>query len=293
MLYNLSQTMLFFEKKSRKIPVNDLLIDLESELLNVIEEEGFLVEMSVLKKGMEAMRIWGKNTTADLVEKKLKNKNKSKIEKGNKSKKILKKAEKLINLEKEIRKACDKFADDEENFPTTIDPNSYHVRVIINFFGDLNNKKTLDLGCGKGRFLRVMKDEYPKSKLWGLDISPRMLKSLPKGARAVQGIMTNVPFKDSTFDNVFASQSLEHAVEIEEAVREMCRVTKKGGKIVIIDKSASKWGKLSTPHWEKWFGKRELENILSKYCRIVKSEFIPYSEGARPDKLFIAWKAIK
>ena len=79
--------------------------------------------------------------------------------------------------------------------------------------------------------------------------------------------MTELPFADSTFDCVYATESLEHAVEIERAVNEMCRVLKPGGKLVIIDKNAEHWGKLKTPDWERWFTREELEKLLARYCR--------------------------
>ena len=74
---------------------------------------------------------------------------------------------------------------------------------------------------------------------------------VPAGIHTRAGSMTELPFADSTFDAVYATESLEHAVEIERAVDEMCRVLKPGGKLVIIDKNAEHWGRLETPAWEK------------------------------------------
>ena len=54
--------------------------------------------------------------------------------------------------------------------------------------------------------------------------------------------MTALPFRDGSFDCAYATESLEHAVDIEDAVAEMCRVVKPGGRIVIIDKNAEQWG---------------------------------------------------
>ena len=65
--------------------------------------------------------------------------------------------------------------------------------------------------------------------------------------------MTELPFEDGFFDGAYATESLEHAVEIDRAVGEICRVVKPGGRIVIIDKNAEQWGRLETPEWEKWF----------------------------------------
>ena len=46
----------------------------------------------------------------------------------------------------EIVRHFNAAAADEENFPTTIDPRIYHVRLILEYFGDLNGKRILDVG---------------------------------------------------------------------------------------------------------------------------------------------------
>ncbi len=79
--------------------------------------------------------------------------------------------------------------------------------------------------------------------------------------------MTELPFEDGFFDGAYATESLEHAVEIEKAVAEICRVVKPGGRIAIIDKNAEQWGALETPEWEKWFTRKELERLLRRHCR--------------------------
>ncbi len=74
--------------------------------------------------------------------------------------------------------------------------------------------------------------------------------------------MTELPFRDAAFDAAYATESLEHAVDIERAVAEICRVVKPGGRIVIIDKNAEQWGRLETPDWERWFRRKQLERLL-------------------------------
>ncbi len=79
--------------------------------------------------------------------------------------------------------------------------------------------------------------------------------------------MTNLPFASDSFACAYATESLEHAVDIEGAVAEICRVLKPGGRIVIIDKNIEQWGRLKTPEWEQWFGRKQLEKMLARHCR--------------------------
>lgn len=202
-------------------------------------------------------------------------------------------AQLTAGLRARIQSSFDQASSDEEHFPSTIDPRIYHVKLIRQHLGPLAGKRILDVGCGKGRFARVFHEQEPGAELWGLDISEAMLKYVPEGVRTRAGSMTELPFEDAYFDHAYATESLEHAVEIEKAVSEICRVVKPGGRIAIIDKNAEQWGKLQTPDWEKWFTRRELERLLRRHCRKVSSRLISYWEDVEPDGLFVAWLAEK
>ena len=196
-------------------------------------------------------------------------------------------------LRARIQSSFDEASRDEEHFPSTIDPRIYHVKLIHQHLGDLHGRRVLDVGCGKGRFARLFHEQEPAAEIWGLDISEEMLRFVPEGIHTRAGSMTELPFEDAFFDAAYATESLEHAVEIEKAVSEICRVVKPGGRIAIIDKNAEQWGKLETPEWEKWFTRKELELLLKRDCREVSSRPISYWEDVKPDGLFLAWLAVK
>ncbi|MBK5293191.1 MAG: methyltransferase domain-containing protein [Acidobacteriia bacterium] len=196
-------------------------------------------------------------------------------------------------LEKRIRSSFDESASDEEHFPSTIDPRIYHVQLILETFGDLAERRVLDAGCGKGRFAKVLKERHPGARVVGLDISEAMLSYVPAEIQRCSASLTSLPFSSDAFDAAYATESLEHAVAIDLAVAELCRVVKPGGRIVIIDKNAEHWGKLKTPEWERWFNRKELEKLLGRHCRQVSSRFISYWEDVEPDGMFLAWIAEK
>ena len=179
-------------------------------------------------------------------------------------------------LRERIRASFDEASRDDEHFPATIDPRIYHVKLIREHLGNLRGKRVLDVGCGKGRFARVLREAEPDAEIWGLDISEEMLKFVPEGIATRAGSMTELPFADAFFDGAYATESLEHAVEIARALSEICRVVKPGGRIAIIDKNADQWGRLATPEWERWFTRRELEKLLARHCREVSSRLISY-----------------
>jgi malonyl-CoA O-methyltransferase len=196
-------------------------------------------------------------------------------------------------LRAHIEASFDQSSRDEEHFPSTIDPRIYHVKLIREHLGDLQGKRVLDVGCGKGRFARILYECEPAAEIWGLDISAEMLRYVPASIHTRAGSMTELPFPDEYFDAAYATESLEHAVEIDKAVSEICRVVKPGGRIAVIDKNAEQWGRLETPEWERWFTRKELERLLKRHCREVSSRLISYWEDMEPDGLFLAWLAVK
>src|SRR5581483_9126931 len=84
-------------------------------------------------------------------------------------------------LRARIQASFDASASDEEHFPSTIDPRIYHLKVIREHLGQLDGRRVLDVGCGKGRFARVFKEQEPGAEIWGLDISEEMLRHVPAG----------------------------------------------------------------------------------------------------------------
>jgi ubiquinone/menaquinone biosynthesis C-methylase UbiE len=192
-----------------------------------------------------------------------------------------------------IRAFFNEAAADEEHYPSTIDPRILHVKVVLEHLGDLNGKRVADVGCGKGRFARIVKERNPGASVVALDLAEAMLRGIPPDIDPVAASMTALPLATEAFDGAYATESLEHAVDIPAAVAEMARIVKPGGRIVIIDKNAAAWGRLETPAWERWFGRKELEKLLARHCREVTSRPLSYWEDVEPDGLFLAWLAVK
>ncbi|HAX42864.1 MAG TPA: class I SAM-dependent methyltransferase [Bryobacteraceae bacterium] len=197
------------------------------------------------------------------------------------------------DLASEIRRSFEDSAADEEHFPSTIDPRISHVRFVLETLGPLGSGRALDAGCGKGRFARIVRERNPEATIVAMDLAVSMLQFASPDLTRVAGSLLALPFQDDSFDGVYATESLEHAVDIEAAVAGLCRVLKPGGRLAIIDKNAEHWGRLDTPTWEKWFHRDELLNLLLRHCREADCRPIAYWDDVEPDGLFLAWRAIK
>lgn len=99
--------------------------------------------------------------------------------------------------------------------------------------------KVLDLAAGTGTSAAALAAEG--ADVVACDLSPGMIA---EGRRRfphlefVQGDATALPFPDETFDAVTISFGLRNVVDVPAALREMLRVTRPGGKLVIAEFSS-------------------------------------------------------
>jgi malonyl-CoA O-methyltransferase len=155
------------------------------------------------------------------------------------------------------------------------------------------DSRVLEVGCGKGRFLKVIREAYPTAECCGVDIAPGLLAHVPNDIQAKVGSLESIPFPDASFDVVFSVEAIEHSANPEAAVAEMIRVARPGAWVVVIDKQLSQWGRASCPSWERWPEKSELRKLLNRACDQVTAETIAYENKSESDGLMVAWKGQK
>ena len=99
--------------------------------------------------------------------------------------------------------------------------------------------KILDLGCGTGALLKILEDRFPSSELTGIDLTEEMLavakQKLSDNVELLLGSASNLPFDSESFDWVIMSNVIGHLADKKTALKEIHRVLKNPGKIVITD----------------------------------------------------------
>jgi malonyl-CoA O-methyltransferase len=153
--------------------------------------------------------------------------------------------------------------------------------------------RILDVGCGKGRYSRLLKTAYPDAECLCLDACEKVLQHVPKDVPAVQGSMEMLPYRAESFDLVFVVEALEHSSNFPAAVCEILRVTRPAGTILVIDKQRSHWGALDCPPWEYWPEAKELEELLRRECNDVEVQSVSYDDESEEGGLMLAWKGRK
>jgi demethylmenaquinone methyltransferase/2-methoxy-6-polyprenyl-1,4-benzoquinol methylase len=95
----------------------------------------------------------------------------------------------------------------------------------------------LDLACGTGDFSRLVEARYPGARAIAVDLTERMLR-LARQVNVQQAVCADaglLPFAPASFDCVFIGYGLRNFPNLEQALREIERVTKAGGLLVTLD----------------------------------------------------------
>lgn len=136
-----------------------------------------------------------------------------------------------LPTKREIADGYDQIAD------KIVMPRKFYRRCISllrpRMFG---GAQVADLGCGQGGLLDELQSLPLDLKLSGCDLSPILVEKARKlvpGAAVQTGDLEALPFADGSFDFVFATEVLEHLATPLIALKEMHRVLRRGGWLLI------------------------------------------------------------
>lgn len=110
------------------------------------------------------------------------------------------------------------------------------INHIEKFVPDLKNREILDLGCGRGYdLMELVKYGYDAV---GIDINQEYLDFAKDMGRKegldlklYRGEAEQLPFKENSFDFIFASEVTEHVKDPKMVLSECRRVLRPGGKV--------------------------------------------------------------
>jgi ubiquinone/menaquinone biosynthesis C-methylase UbiE len=144
---------------------------------------------------------------------------------------------------------------------------------------EIRDKQVADIGCGTGRHWQKLM-QYAPAGLTGFDVSPGMLQKLKdKFPSAVTYVIDDNQFKtiaDNSFDVIVSTLTVAHIENIEEALKNWCRVLTYEADLVITDfhpDALAFGGKRTFSHQKKQIAVRNFVHSIS----VIKEILLQYN----------------
>lgn len=131
-------------------------------------------------------------------------------------------------------------ASSQAQFDVEPPPPNHHMEMLFDLLGDATGERILDCGCGAGELALEL---TPKAtQVAAFDLSASSVALMHHRAQTLQvprpdgfvSVMESLPFADGSFD-VVVGKSILHHVEVAQAMREVRRVLKPGGRGLFIE----------------------------------------------------------
>ncbi|HZQ74396.1 MAG TPA: class I SAM-dependent methyltransferase [Burkholderiales bacterium] len=149
-------------------------------------------------------------------------------------------------------------------------------------------RRALDIGCGNGYLLHVLRERFPELELAGAEYTPEMC-ALAR-SRATAGVTIQeadvraLPYKDGEWDAVVTERCIINVMDVRDQVRslrEVARVLRKGGYFVCIEAFTDGLAELNAaraelgmppnvpPHHNIWFDKEWFLRTIASDFEVV------------------------
>lgn len=151
------------------------------------------------------------------------------------------------------------------------------AKRLLSWCEDLpKNARILDVGCGDGFHLKLLKEYGEKSwQLEGVDLDERAVSMAEKSDLKVHlGTIEELNLPENSYDLAFMIQTIEHVENPESVLSAVRKVLKTGGKLVIVTDNTDSidfglfkknyWGGYHFPrHWNL-FNRKSLTKLAEK-----------------------------
>lgn len=106
------------------------------------------------------------------------------------------------------------------------------LKALLEALGNIEGKSILEVGIGTGLF--AMELRKLNATVYGIDPAENMLKiAQSRGFDVKFGYGEAIPFEDNTFDITLSMTSMENSKFPQKFIKELVRVTKPKGKVVV------------------------------------------------------------
>ena len=126
------------------------------------------------------------------------------------------------------------------------------IKKLCKFYNLKDNAKILDIGCGKGFFLKDLKDYNNTFQVYGVDISKYAIRNAHPDIKnsIIHSNANQLKWKNNYFDLVVSFNTLHnlHNYDLFDSLKEMERVSKK--KYLVVESYRNEKEKMNLLYWQ-------------------------------------------
>ncbi len=126
------------------------------------------------------------------------------------------------------------------------------IKKLCKFYNLKKNSKILDVGCGKGFFLKDLKNYDNSFKVYGIDISKYAIRNAHPDIRSYVSLSSakKLKWKNKYFDLVVSFNTLHnlHNYDLYKSLKELERVGKK--KYLVVESYRTEKEKMNLLYWQ-------------------------------------------
>ncbi|MBO0912689.1 MAG: class I SAM-dependent methyltransferase [Acidobacteria bacterium] len=175
-----------------------------------------------------------------------------------------------------VREGYRRWAPVYDEFPNPL--LALEQRAVLPFLAEVRGRRVLDLGCGTGRWSRLLAAKQPAA-LVAVDISDAMLRKANEkrvpNQFLVQADCLELPLADHSFDLAICSFAIGHLSTLSSMARECARVLRGGARLYISDLHPAAYRAGWRTSFRDPYGRAEIATVGRSLSEMIQ----PFSEA--------------
>jgi ubiquinone/menaquinone biosynthesis C-methylase UbiE len=153
----------------------------------------------------------------------------------------------------------------------------YELKILLSLTAKKDMQTVLEIGCGNGNGTKLIKKYFSPLNITAIDFDEKMIKiaqKLNKDSNTSFAVMdaSNLDFPDNQFDAIFDFGIIHHIPNWKDCLKELKRVLKPNGELIIEDLSLDSftkgigrlWKLLSAHPYDFMYTQKEFTDFLKE-----------------------------
>lgn len=166
---------------------------------------------------------------------------------------------------------------------------THKIKLAKRILSQIKFNNCLDVGCASGYMVSQIARIFPNVKCVGIDIYDKAIEYAKRTYPNIKfkvAFADKLPFKDNTFDVILFYETIEHVENPRECLKDIGRVLKKNGTLILTMDSGSLLFRLVWFVWENTKGKIWQGAHLHPFHHTELEQLIKNSNFKIKDKIF-------